>query len=204
VVCRGMPPLPGLRPVLALAPTVRHVNASGPGHVSAGGITSGGQVGYNQQVQSIFLGAEADFGYAGISASRSFTSITYHNPYAQSVSSNWLTTFRGRLGFVNGTWLGYFTGGIAVANVSSTDRFIGEHGVGPVNGSADQIRAGLTAGMGVEWAFAPKWTGKLEYLFVDLATASDVAVGTVTGAVINHDHSLTENIVRAGVNFRFN
>jgi outer membrane immunogenic protein len=150
------------------------------------------------------LGAEADLGYAGISGSRSFFSIAYHNPYAQTVDSNWLTTFRGRFGFVNGTWHRYVTGGLAVANVSSTDRFIGEHGVGPVNGSADQIRAGWTAGTGVEWAFAPQWTGRLEYLFVDLATASDVAIGTVTGAVINHNHSLTENIVRVGVNFRFN
>jgi outer membrane immunogenic protein len=179
------------------------VNASGTGHTSAGGITSGGQVGYNQQFRSIFLGAEADFGYAGISASRSFTSITYHNPYAQMVSSNWLTTFRGRLGFVNGSWLGYVTGGLAVANVSSTDLFIGRHGVGPVNGSANQVRAGGTVGTGVEWAFAPQWTAKLEYLYVDLATASDVAIGTVTGAVIDHDHRLTENIVRVGVNFRF-
>ena len=58
-------------------------------------------------------------------------------------------------------------------------------------------------GAGVEWAFAPQWTTKLEYLYVDLATASDVSIGTVTGAVIDHDHSLTENIVRVGVNFRF-
>jgi outer membrane immunogenic protein len=46
------------------------VNASGTGHTSAGGITSGGQVGYNQQFRSIFLGAEADFGYAGGSRPR--------------------------------------------------------------------------------------------------------------------------------------
>ena len=71
------------------------------------------------------------------------------------------------------------------------------------NGSADQVRAGGTVGTGVEWAFAPQWTAKLEYLYVDLATASDVAIGTVTGAVIDHDHRLTENIVRVGVNFRF-
>jgi outer membrane immunogenic protein len=179
------------------------VNISGPGHIHAAGFTGGGQVGYNYQIQAIVLGAEADFGYAGISGSRSFTSIENHNPYAQMVDSNWLATFRGRLGFVNGTWLGYVTGGLAVANVSSTDRFIGEHGVGPVNGSADQVRAGWTAGVGAEWAFARQWTAKLEYLYVDLATASDVAVGPVTGAVIDHDHSLTENIVRVGANFRF-
>jgi outer membrane immunogenic protein len=179
------------------------VNASSSGHISAAGFTGGGQVGYNYQIQPIVLGAEADFGYAGISGSRSFTSIEYHNPYAQMVDSKWLSTFRGRLGFASGTWLGYITGGLAVANVSTTDRFIGEHGVGAINGSADQVRAGWTAGAGVEWAFARQWTAKLEYLYVDLATASDVAVGPVTGAVIDHDHSLTENIVRVGANFRF-
>jgi opacity protein-like surface antigen len=90
----------------------------------------GGQFGYNYQIQSILLGAEADLGYTGISGSRSFLSIRYHNPYAQMIDSKWLTTFRGRLGFVDGMWLGYVTGGLAVANVSSTDRFIGEHGAG--------------------------------------------------------------------------
>jgi outer membrane immunogenic protein len=177
------------------------VNVSSPGHIRTAGFTGGGQVGYNYQIQSIVLGAEADFGYAGISGSRSIISIENQNPYAQMVDSNWLATFRGRLGFVNGTWLGYVTGGFAMANVSTTDRFIGEHGVGAINGSADQVRSGWTAGAGVEWAFARQWTAKLEYLYVDLATASDVAVGT---AVIDHDHSLTENIVRVGVNFRFN
>jgi outer membrane immunogenic protein len=96
------------------------VNASSPGHFNVSGLTSGGQFGYNDQRRSILFGAEVDFGYAGISGSRSFTSIRYHNPYAQTLESNWLATFRGRFGFVNGTWLGYLTGGIAVANVSST------------------------------------------------------------------------------------
>jgi opacity protein-like surface antigen len=49
----------------------------------------------------------------------------------------------------------------------------------------------------------PQWTARFEYLYVDLATASDVAIGTVTGAVIDHDHHLTENVLRVGVNFRF-
>jgi outer membrane immunogenic protein len=90
-----------------------------------------------------------------------------------------------------------------VANVSSTDRFIGEHGVGPVNGSADQARAGWTAGVGIERAFGPQWTGRLEYLHVGLGATTDMAIGTIKPAVINHDHSLTEDIVRAAIDFRF-
>jgi opacity protein-like surface antigen len=31
---------------------------------------------------------------------------------------------------------------------------------------------GWTAGVGLEYAFAPTWTAKAEYLFVDLANAS--------------------------------
>jgi outer membrane immunogenic protein len=179
------------------------VNASSPGHVNTTGFTGGGQLGYNRQIQSILLGAEADLGYTGISGSRSFFSIRYHNPYAQTIDSKWLTTFRGRFGFVDGTWLGYATGGLAVANVSSTDRFIGEHGVGPINGSADQARAGWTAGVGIERAFGPQWTGRFEYLHVGLGATTDMAIGTIKPAVINHDHSLTEDIVRAAIDFRF-
>ena len=97
------------------------------------------------------------------------------------VSSNWLTTFRGRLGFVNGSWLGYVTGGVAVANVSSTDLFIGRHGAVRSMGHGSSPRR-RDVGTGVEWAFAP-----LEYLYVDLATPV-IAIGmlarsstTITG-----------------------
>jgi len=50
-------------------------------------------------------------------------------------------------------------------------------------------------GAGVEWAFADCWTGKFEYLYIDLGEGPTIA-NLVSG-------KMTDNIVRAGVNYKF-
>ena len=54
---------------------------------------------------------------------------------------------------------------------------------------------GWTAGLGAEFGFAPNWSAKVEYLYVDLANSNFV----ITGA----SHGLSFGTVRAGVNYRF-
>jgi outer membrane immunogenic protein len=73
--------------------------------------------------------------------------------------------------------------------------------------SSSSTKAGWTVGGGVEWAFAPQWSVKAEYLYVDLGsvsyTSADSNPGVFPLATIVHDHSFTENIARLGVNYRF-
>ena len=38
----------------------------------------------------------------------------------------------------------------------------------PKTAGDGKLRIGWTAGGGVEWAFAPKWSAKLEYLYTDI------------------------------------
>ena len=73
-----------------------------------------------------------------------------------------------------------------------------------------QTRTGWVAGGGVEWA---AWTSprssvtlKLEYLYVDLGTASYFSspVPLGAGVIATRNVSLTNNIIRAGVNWKFN
>jgi len=54
---------------------------------------------------------------------------------------------------------------------------------------------GWTAGVGVEAGFAPSWSAKVEYLFVDLASNTYALTGTSNG--------LTANLFRMGVNYHF-
>jgi outer membrane immunogenic protein len=91
----------------------------------------------------------------------------------------------------NGNWLLYATGGLAVGEVHGWDSFT------PASGSA--FRAGWTVGAGVETSFAPHWTAKLEYLYVDLGKSQlfDVVPG------LPETVNFTANIVRAGVNYSF-
>jgi opacity protein-like surface antigen len=54
-------------------------------------------------------------------------------------------------------------------------------------------KGGGAASTRPQYAFLPNWTAKVEYLYVNLGTLS------LAGNTLN----LTENVVRAGVNFQF-
>ena len=72
----------------------------------------------------------------------------------------------------------------------------------------------MTAGGGLEWAFADNWTAKVEYLFAGLSGKAPCNHGyscgydaptTATLLAVNANDAVTlnENIVRVGVNFKF-
>jgi outer membrane immunogenic protein len=97
----------------------------------------------------------------------------------------------------------YGTGGGAFAGIKTT-----------FNGTeTSHSQIGWTAGLGAEVAFADNWTAKLEYLFVDLGSKSasgfcstsqcQIASGS-TGLPASVNANLTESLVRAGVNYKFN
>ncbi|MGO9684803.1 MAG: outer membrane protein, partial [Beijerinckiaceae bacterium] len=119
-------------------------------------------------------------------------------PPSCEVKSTWLATARGRAGYAIDRILIYGTGGAAFANVQAAA------GVLPLSSSTE---IGWTAGAGVEFAFTPNLTGKVEYLYVNLGNQSCPAVSCAAiipgvGGVPT-TVSLTENIVRAGNNYKF-
>ena len=92
---------------------------SGPGIAEASrnrlsdtGVIAGGQIGYNWQSGSSVAGIEADFNYTGIEKDRTtliggFLAGT-GSFLTQTVRSHWLSTIRGRLGFVAAAWVCHF------------------------------------------------------------------------------------------------
>lgn len=56
---------------------------------------------------------------------------------------------------------------------------------------------GLLLGLGVEYAFAPNWSAKLEYDHVGYLSR------TVDLATLNTSESVTTNTVKAGINYKF-
>ncbi len=112
--------------------------------------------------------------------------------------NNWLATARGRAGYAADRVLFYGTAGGAFANVQTTFNGV----------QTSHTQSGWTAGAGVEWAFADNWTAKVEYLYVNLGNGSvncvTVACTTANGGLpIPISVGLTENLIRAGVNFKF-
>ncbi len=141
------------------------------------------------------FGVEADADWSNISGTTFNTSCA---GVGCETDSDWLATVRGRVGYAWDRFLVYGTAGGAFANVQ---------GSAGLSSFSNSTQVGWTAGAGVEYAFAPNWTAKVEYLFVDLANAScgSASCGglTNTGAPTNTTITFNENIIRGGVNFKF-
>ena len=158
------------------------------GNFSVNGGLFGGTVGFNYQTGPWVFGVEGDWDWAHLSGSTFNASCAL---VGCTTESDWLATVRGRAGWAWDRVLLYGTAGGAFANVRAAA------GTFPFMSST---QAGWTAGVGVEYAFAPYWTARAEYLFVDLANAS---CGFTNCGGTNTTVSLNENIIRAGVNFKF-
>jgi outer membrane immunogenic protein len=178
---------------------------------STSGVTGGGESGCNYQASPWFVvGIESDWEATGLSGSTNgvVNVAGTNNPRTESWSSHWLATIRGRAGYAAGPWLFYVTGGGAFADVRFSDTIIFP-GSGTVNASSQTTTAfGWTLGGGVELAFAPNWTVKAEYLYVDMPGTSFTSVNInpalFPSSTITHTHGdLKENIARVGVNYKF-
>jgi outer membrane immunogenic protein len=173
---------------------------------SSGG-TGGVEGGCNYQVSPWFVfGVEADWEATSLSGSSSGTVVNALGsfPFTQTFSSHWLSTVRARAGYAAGQWLFYATGGAAFANLSRADTLTVPSGT-LVNASQSTVASGWTVGAGVEWALAFNWTVRAEYLFVDLPALTYTAVNpAIPLSFITATHGdLHENIVRAGVSYKF-
>jgi opacity protein-like surface antigen len=168
-----------------------------------GGI-AGGTVGYNAQFFQIFVyGLEADMSWVGASGSANQIA-PFNTSQVASTTERWLSTARVRLGVTPfDRWLVYATGGVAVADVEAS--------IANANGTIafpgeSHIRAGWTAGGGLEAAIIGSWSAKLEYLCVGLEDHGYFVPSPNNSHITNRAGGvpLDNNTVRAGVNYRFN
>jgi outer membrane immunogenic protein len=177
--------------------------------LSSSGVTGGVEGGCNYQYTPwLVLGVEADWEATGLSATNN-GSVAGVAPFTESFNSHWLSTVRGRAGYAAGPWLLYATGGVAIANTSFSDTLTIPPNAGfPASTNAfsqSHTSTGWTIGGGVEWMFAPHWTVKGEYLYVDVPGATFTSVNSAFApATITHTHGdLKESIARVGVNYKF-
>jgi outer membrane immunogenic protein len=173
---------------------------SGPGAGGSYGLLApegwngGGQVGFNRQFGRIVLGVEADIQAADISDSTAgFGPGGYFG--TANVDVDWFSTVRGRIGYAAGPALLYATGGVAFADVDYSATAAGPN----VAMSSDSIETGYTVGGGIEWKFAPQWSLKTEYLYVDLGDEALTSPGGAYTARTDVDF----HTVRAGLNYHF-
>ena len=161
------------------------------------GWLGGGQIGYNAQFGRFVLGVEADMQGGNIEGTTA--GIIGAPPFAASASSelNWLSTIRARAGVSTGPVLLYATGGVAFADMDYA--LVGTDGT--IAAGGDTL-TGYAVGGGLEWAFAPNWSLKSEYLYVDLGDARIAGVDG-GGAPISASFDNSFHTIRAGLNYRF-
>lgn len=139
------------------------------------GIAGGLQGGYNWQNGNFVFGGETDI--QASAADDTFAPWKFSNP--------WFGTLRARGGYAWNNILVYGTAGFAYGGVTA-DR-------GGLNES--KTETGWTAGLGMEVGFAPNWSAKVEYLYMDLGNRNYTLTGT--------DNGLQTNLIRFGINYHF-
>jgi outer membrane immunogenic protein len=173
-------------------------------NVSPTGGLLGAQAGYNWQTGSFVLGLEADAQWTNqhnTSCSIACTTAFAVNFYTTTEQKlDWFATARGRLGWAHDGYLLYVTGGGAFGGIEETDAV-------PPTASASfrQNKSGWTAGGGIETHVSGNWTAKLEYLHLDLGSTTNMFAYQFGGFPfgVSTTSSLRDDLVRAGVNYKF-
>ena len=148
------------------------------------------QIGYNQQLGGTnwVLGTEFDISWGRLKDSALSSTIALPG----TIKIDMFGTDRARLGYAFDRTLVYVTGGMAWSN----------NDVGLTGGALrnfDGYHVGWTAGAGLEYAFDPRWSVKIEYLYADLGKSKHLLLGGIPEST----NGLSLNMVRAGINYRF-
>ena len=156
-----------------------------------GGMIGGVQAGYNVRLRSgLLFGVEADLTFPNYLTSNSIVALLATPGSSVVEKLDYVGTVRGRLGYASGHWLLYATGGFGYAG----GRFVNSPPVGDEEKHL-HVRVGWAAGAGVEYAFAPHWTARLEYLHSRFENANlRLASGT------QYSSSLDFQSIRVGLN----
>jgi opacity protein-like surface antigen len=174
------------------------------------------QTGYNFQAGAWLFGIEADAQLTAQHANPKFVCPgTICNPagpvvatFDQSQKVEWFSTLRARLGVaVTPAIIAYVTGGAAVAGLQTSGTLFGydPDGTPAFNPfSTVAVNAGWTVGGGAEARIAGNWTGKVEYLYLDLgSTTTGVNNQLNTTVTTLFNSRLADHIMRAGLNYKF-
>jgi outer membrane immunogenic protein len=168
----------------------------------------GGQIGYNWQFNNFVLGIEGDIdGILNKSRGNNVLVVPTVGPVAVAGhgGGNWVSTLAARFGWAVDRTLFYGKAGYGWANGSGsatvTNLTTGaSYGIG-----GDGTRSGWLVGGGIEYAFAPNWTVKGEYNYLNTGKSRTffVPAGTVLAGDVFHSGGRDIQMVKFGFNYLF-
>ncbi len=152
------------------------------------GFIGGAQLGVNYQTGIIVWGFEGDF-----------DASTQNQSLASGVLSGtsqipWFGTLRGRVGLAFDRLLVYGTAGGGAGELRSSFAI-------PAGTTSTTVTYGTwTAGGGLEYGITENLSARLEYLYLDTGNVNTGTIGPPATAITSR---LQDNLVRAGLNYRF-
>lgn len=159
---------------------------------SPNGVVGGLHAGYNYQNGFAVMGIETDIEASGVGGS-----VNQAGPLTSTrFDSRWQGSLRGRFGFAVGQALLYTTGGLAYGDLSYRYAV----GAGPSE-SFRSTELGYTVGAGVEYAFSPNWSTRLEYRYTDFGSLTHASLVAAPG--FSYRNHADFHTIRAGVTWRF-
>jgi len=163
-------------------------------HLFTGGVASGdfdfssgffgATWGSTWQRGALVYGFDSDFSFVNTNGDRAGPGCGAGNCLTDV---RYFGTSRVRLGYAADRVLVYATGGLAYARVHA----------GNATDQDSKTRYGWALGAGIGWAFAPKWSAKVEYQHLDYGDGRTYATA---GSGVDVD--LDADIVRFGLNYK--
>jgi len=164
------------------------------GWFNVSGALAGGTIGGNYQIGQIVLGVEGDLDWQNVKGNMVGGNCTLPGavPASCKSASNWVGTFRGRVGYAFDRVLLYATGGGAFANIKAALNKLPW---------ASSTELGWSSGFGVEVAMTENWTAKAEYIAVGFQQPTCGLANCLAAPPVSV--KFYESMVRAGVNYKF-
>jgi outer membrane immunogenic protein len=185
---------------------------SSTGSHTVNGFVGGGQFGANYQIGGLVVGVEAQFSWGNVKGHGDCFPALFAAASTCESNARWLGTLAGRIGGTIDHALFYVTGGGAWAGDEYT---FSNSGAGVVAGSVNvppvtikDTRLGWMIGAGVEYAFSPNWSARIEYDYLDFGTRHYQFFSPTTAGLpipVTYDLDITQRIhlVKLGLNYRF-
>lgn len=154
----------------------------------------GGQLGYNFQSGPWMVGVEADL--QDVIGAHQSSSCTNCSVTGRNLS--WFGSARARVGYGAGPVLSYVTGGLAYGGVQAVQAIV-TNGNSVTYVNTTPVKVGWTLGGGVEASLGGNWTGKVEYLYLDLGSMTENF--SPPGMSAHVTSTVHEQIFRIGANY---
>jgi outer membrane immunogenic protein len=169
------------------------------------GFLGGGQIGYNYQSGNFLVGVEGDGDWTHINGT---TPCLVE--FSCSANMKWTADATVRAGVLPmQNLLVYVKGGASWTDVNYNFSSGSLLGAASLTSNVTETKVGGLLGFGTEYMFAPHWTAKIEYNYVDYGNHTDnhpltLAAGPVAATInVPVQSSLQAHTVKAGINYLF-